>query len=941
MIRATDLPPATNGAAGRTLLTSARPHRPGWAQLRGLVLRLAHRHEGGVQWIEGSADAGKSHLLALAAEEAALAGALVLAGTGVAGGGLPPLAPLLEALAPAPAARIGGSGEPCRSLRQVEDRLRDLCRVQPVVVVLDDVQHCDALTLLAVRTLTARLAGLPLLWLLAARSHHDVPAVTSLRRDLLTERAASLELTPLPSEAVHLLVRDLLGSKAEQAKPYLPLVGGLPGAVRHLCTLLIAEAGGDRGVRTGGDRVASAVVTRRLEQLTPAAKDLVLVASALDNGAGVGVGHLCRMLGRDEAALLRPLREVLAAEVMRADRELLTFALPSVREAVNATLPVPVRLSVRRRSVGLRLADGTPATALAAEIAEAAEVGDEQAIRVLQTAAGEMAPHAPAVAAAHLRSAMDLSATALPRRMRLAARLVPLLWETGDADRALALARDVLRTPPDPVTHARVCLDLVRAGSHLPVPHGEAHVRRALHHHDVPEPLKDQLLSTALLHRLLAGETGGAVDESLARVRGAHPLGDLTQRTLRSMSAGRHRRWEEALGRSESVPRKVAELDPAHGPALPEVVLSMSWRAALLGLAGAGRAAAELVENGLADSEAGGRPAHLALWRTARARLLLDAGRPSEAARELVAAGSGTQFLGSATASGAVLAITRARIALHTGDDAELESCAALADGFAAGDAAPSRQAGAWITLLLAGHRSAPLTPGQLRDAAAHLRRGFLHTTCWDAGDVVLLAEAALAAGQRAVAAWAVGFAEERARLNPGLPLFAAAAVHARGLFARDAGLLVEAAELHGEARPLLRARALEDAGECAAAGGRTARPHLDEALRLYDACGAERDGRRVRTRVPGPGARPLPAPRTPAPDSVDTKWRGLTKSELSVVRLVARGATNREAAQRLFVSPHTVNTHLRHAFEKLGVHSRVRLAGLYAREVEGEDASA
>ncbi len=59
------------------------------------------------------------------------------------------------------------------------------------------------------------------------------------------------------------------------------------------------------------------------------------------------------------------------------------------------------------------------------------------------------------------------------------------------------------------------------------------------------------------------------------------------------------------------------------------------------------------------------------------------------------------------------------------------------------------------------------------------------------------------------------------------------------------------------------------------------------------------------------------------------------------MVRLIAHGATNREAAERLFLSPHTVNTHLRHAFEKLGVRSRVQLARLYAREVDSTAVSA
>jgi DNA-binding CsgD family transcriptional regulator len=49
--------------------------------------------------------------------------------------------------------------------------------------------------------------------------------------------------------------------------------------------------------------------------------------------------------------------------------------------------------------------------------------------------------------------------------------------------------------------------------------------------------------------------------------------------------------------------------------------------------------------------------------------------------------------------------------------------------------------------------------------------------------------------------------------------------------------------------------------------------------------------------------------------------------SELTVARLVAEGLTNREVAERLFVSPHTVNSHLRHAFSKLGISSRVELA--------------
>jgi DNA-binding CsgD family transcriptional regulator len=50
---------------------------------------------------------------------------------------------------------------------------------------------------------------------------------------------------------------------------------------------------------------------------------------------------------------------------------------------------------------------------------------------------------------------------------------------------------------------------------------------------------------------------------------------------------------------------------------------------------------------------------------------------------------------------------------------------------------------------------------------------------------------------------------------------------------------------------------------------------------------------------------------------------------------LVAEGLTNGAVARRLYVSPHTVNTHLRHVFAKLGVSNRVQLTGVVHRSLE------
>src|SRR5262249_19238028 len=111
----------------------------------------------------------------------------------------------------------------------------------------------------------------------------------------------------------------------------------------------------------------------------------------------------------------------------------------------------------------------------------------------------------------------------------------------------------------------------------------------------------------------------------------------------------------------------------------------------------------------------------------------------------------------------------------------------------------------------------------------------------------------------------------------------------------------------------------------------------LGRALALYASCEATWDAARVRRRLRELGVRR----RLVGARRSSSGWAALTDSELAVGRLGTDGLTNREGAGRLQVSSHTVNGHLRHAFGKLRVNSRVSLTRLVAEHRDTADALA
>ncbi|MGB6165166.1 MAG: AAA family ATPase [Pseudonocardiaceae bacterium] len=128
-----------------------------------------------------------------------------------------------------------------------------------------------------------------------------------------------------------------------------------------------------------------------------------------------------------------------------------------------------------------------------------------------------------------------------------------------------------------------------------------------------------------------------------------------------------------------------------------------------------------------------------------------------------------------------------------------------------------------------------------------------------------------------------------------------------------------QALELHdGLPMPLARAQTLTDYGAFLTRGGETtqARVLLAEAVHLAQACGAGWHANRAQAEWRRAGGRT----RTRSPDE-------LSPQEATVAQLARAGRTNREIAQQLHLSIKTVETHLGHIYQKLGIRSRWQLS--------------
>jgi len=269
------------------------------------------------------------------------------------------------------------------------------------------------------------------------------------------------------------------------------------------------------------------------------------------------------------------------------------------------------------------------------------------------------------------------------------------------------------------------------------------------------------------------------------------------------------------------------------------------------------------------------------------------------------------------------------RLGLHTGDVRQLRQTSEIAQAMLNESTPGVRRHAAWLLSLQATADGDPQLAHERLCAMGEPERTQVLSRIWpDLADEPQMVRIALAVGDRELAESAVADANRRAELSPDVPSLAAIAAHASGLLDADVDQLSEAVSLFKRSpRTLALAAAWEDLGQAHQRHGAadSAIDALTQALVLFARSGATQDAARLRSRLRALGVRR----RVTRAEKPATGWAAMTKSELAVAELAADGLTNREIAERLFVSTHTVNTHLRHVFAKLQVNSRVDLTRL------------
>ena len=924
--------------------------------LRSRVVAAARDGRGSVVVLSGAAGSGKTRLLREARAMADGAGARLVAVAGDPDARVAPHGPLLDAVQAGPRPLVPaavldglprGPEQGFWLRRELRTHLEQAALRAPVLVAVDDLQWCDPESLRLLRLLPADLSTEAVVWVVALRGDATEPAVRSTVRVLVEAGADLVELHPLDGRAVAQISADVLGAVPDpQVLASAERAHGVPLLLVELLRglrdegLVRVEAGTARLVADELPARLRDAVARRTERISTDARQLLQVGAVL--GRRFPPDLLAAVLDRPAPALLGPVQEVLDAGLLHDDGEQLAFGHDLIRETVAAGMPRAFSRTLRRHAVDVLLARGASTVQVAAMLADSAAPGDAAAVAALRDAAAALGPTSSPAAARFALRALELLPADSPDRAAVAVEAIILLWQAGRAADAQELASTALAGAlgVDAVAEARIRLGLATFITlHSPA-EAVRQSETALALPGLPADLRLSLVLVLAANHAFTGEADAAaavlapVVETLRR----EPDPELAAAVTRTQShIAYHRgRWDEAFTLYASVAGRVggrADVwERIRFPGSDAVFVSAMWTA----VGHPDRALAAL-EPDLVLARRHERHGPLLWLSGVRARILLDAGRLAEARAEAesVLDEGDIDVVGGST--DIMIVYTLVRTALRTGRGDVVRAHRERLHRMTLDPAGQVRRNGLWLTALVADAAGDPAAAmAATREAVATFDRpGPSLAGLTDIMDQAVFVRMALRAGDREAALAATRVAERWAAANPTYRMAVAGGLLTRGLVDGDPGPVTDAvAILEGSERSLVRAEALEDLAVLVAAERpREAVAALDQALRLFDAAGAEVDGARVRSRLRELGVHRRRTPLRPAPEH---GMAALTRAEREVVDLVAAGGTNRQVAEQLFLSPHTVNTHLRNAFLKLGVRSRVELARLVTTHQPG-----
>ncbi len=735
-----------------------------------------------------------------------------------------------------------------------------------------------------------------------------------------------MRLGALSSEAVATIVQDAVSAAADvslltlaaktRGNPFLltELIRGLDEEDR-----IRVERG--RATVTGDALPQRLTVTmrQRLDLLSAEARHVVQVASVLPDRFSAAL--LAAMLERRPVGLISALEEAVRADLFADDGDRLRFRHGLLRQATRESLPGPLRRAMERQAATVLLESGAPPGEVAAQLARSAEVGDKIAIDALRRAA-QSAGSDPGTAADLSRRALELLPRDDPARGCLIAETVLHLNQATRYEEAQRLATTALSEALSADDEAQVRLGLSTSLTYPPGRRAQEN-RRALQLAPVNDATRARHRGWLAFNLMMDGQSGEVREAAHEAMAAAAETDDKACRLLAEIALAN---LDCAEGYAVRAVERLQRLDPpVHGGNLTVVEQAAAiHRANLLITVGLLDDAAAAVAEGLHAASRYRNGMALQHFTQIKGLLHLAAGQLS-AAREVIESLPAATRMRWTRIGCQIGMVTLARVAAHTGDRELLRQINIEARDACQSGGPAVRREGLAALAHLAWHR------GDIDEARRRLGPDFslLLTPLWpvDLDHIVLAARVADASADAELGARVLSAVDVLDSDKPTAPIFNAIAQQARAILGHDVDALVDATSLLGSLpRPLLHAAAAEDTG-CVLAQTDPCKAveALNSAFETFMACGATADAHRVgrALRKLGVSRRVVARPR--AKGGLDS----LTETELKVAHLVAVGSTNRAVAQHLYISPHTVNTHLRNVFAKLGINSRADLSHL------------